>query len=148
MGAASSIETLPGRKVHISFPYTNHKKNIQQTLKQTLETYHVQVTETNHKNTNVEHDAVLRNTELIIICIIPETLKSFSQCYEIEYAHEKQKRMLFLMMDPEFTPIKVRGLNALVENQEWITLEKIENVEHVIQHLGKTFATLHPTNPI
>ena len=148
MGASSSIETLPGRKVHISFPYTNHKKNIQQALKQKLETYHVQVTETNHKNTNEEHDSVLRNTELIIICIMPETLKSFSQCYEIEYAHEKQKRMLFLMMEPEFTPQKVSGLKFLVENHEWINLECIENVEHVIQHLGKTFATLHPTNPI
>jgi len=148
MGASSSIETLPGRKVHISFPYTNNQKNIQQALKQKLENYSVQVTETNHKNTNEEHEAVLRNTELIIICIMPETLKSFSQCYEIEYAHEKQKRMLFLMMDPEFTPQKVSGLKFLVENHEWINLECIENVEHVIQHLGKTFATLHPTNPI
>jgi hypothetical protein len=75
---------------------------------------------------------IIHGVHSIIICISPNFFQSFQQTKELNQIIDRTMNLLYIMMEPSFTPITNKELKTFIKNNNWATLQDIENRENKI----------------
>jgi hypothetical protein len=70
---------------------------------------------------------IIHGVHSIIICISPNFFQCFHQTKELNQILDRSANLLYIMMEPSFTPITNKELNTFIKNNNWITLQDINN---------------------
>jgi hypothetical protein len=67
---------------------------------------------------------MMNNTRLFIICVSPTTFRSFQQSIEWNHALKDKRKIIYLMMDANYTPNNNTFLKLLVKSHQWFMLSE------------------------
>ena len=107
MGAASSVSL---NNVYISKGSTNKYITMLLDKLQTLDRSFVN-----------EKEYSIQQSNFIIICITPDTIRTQAQVAEINYAWDSKKPILYIMTNKNYTPLCNPELNSIIKNDRWIS---------------------------
>ena len=130
MGASSSLLTTAELDVYIS--YANKTEYIERIL-ETLQNMNFKIMDSSlmiqsRKDLSVSEiskymEVFIENTKYIFICISKETIRSITQIMELNEIMNKfpfiQNKIIYFMMDSDYTPITNVELNRIVKQNVW-----------------------------
>jgi len=71
-------------------------------------------------------EELIEKTKLIFVCISKETIKSVTQILEMNEILDKyptlEKKIIYFMMDLDYTPITNKELKCIIKNNIWFPL--------------------------
>jgi len=133
MGASSSFSVNTEFDIYLSFP----EKNIYiERMIETLQKQNLSIIESSliiqnkHEITNAEMskymEMFIEKTKYIIVCISTKTTKSVTQIIEMNEIIDKfpivEKKIIYLMMDPDYTPETNKELKSITKKNDWYSL--------------------------
>lgn len=140
MGATNSILASDLQdNIYISYPYLSWKKeeemgenkyitelctflksNIDKTIIQSK--IHTIFSENNLKPPEIHKimDNIINQSYYIIVIITPETIRSIHQAIEIDHFLEKNKKIVYLMSDIDYTPEINPELKSVIGKNIWL----------------------------
>ena len=68
---------------------------------------------------------IIHGVNSVIICISPNFFQSFHQTKELNQILDRESKLLYIMMEPSFTPITNKELKTFIKNNDWTTLQDI-----------------------
>ena len=130
MGASSSLLTTAELDVYIS--YANKTEYIERIL-ETLQNMNFKIMDSSlmiqsRKDLSVSEiskymEVFIEKTKYIFICISKETIRSITQIMELNEIMNKfpfiQNKIIYFMMDSDYTPITNVELNSIVKQNVW-----------------------------
>jgi hypothetical protein len=132
MGASSSIMPV-NNNVYISFSYENEHIKMMYTE---LEKMDCNILRWNTKNKKTylfedkytEYENDIKNSDYVIICISPDTIRSIKQIKEINTAWELKKNIIYIMTCEKYTPINQKELKSFIKDSQWFECYTKENI--------------------
>jgi len=133
MGASSSFSVNTEFDIYLSFP----EKNIYiERMIETLQKQNLSIIESSliiqnkHEITNAEMskymEMFIEKTKYIIVCISTKTTKSVTQIIEMNEIIDKfpivEKKIIYLIMDPDYTPDTNKELKSITKKNDWYSL--------------------------
>lgn len=143
MGASSSIFMNIENTIYISY---NTKEKLQADFCEkltvcitTTSSYQVitsknieESKETDYADFASQLGPIIHGVHSVIICISPNFFQSFHQTKELNQILDRESNLLYIMMEPAFTPLTNKELKTFIKNNDWTTLENIINREYQI----------------
>jgi aryl-alcohol dehydrogenase-like predicted oxidoreductase len=130
MGASSSLLTNIDLDIYLSYPNkTEHVEKMMETLQnmdfKVIESS-VMIQSRNEfsiAEISKHMETLIEKTKYIFICISKETIKSVTQIMEMNEIMDKysylQNKIIYIMMDQDYTPITNIELKSIVNNHVW-----------------------------
>ena len=141
MGASTSIDTIPLRHIHICAPNNPKYQSIQELLSDSLKTYQFLVSETDASQEENAVQNTLNRAEIILVFLNEQSTSDFAYLRELDYARKNQKRILFLVNNPEFGPLQNGGIKKTVEDSDWEFYTSPQDRSRVETYLTENFAS-------
>lgn len=141
MGASTSIDTIPLRHIHICAPNNPKYQEIQELLRDSLKSYQFLVSETDASQKDYTVQNTLNRAEIILVFLNEQSTSDFAYLRELDYARKNQKRILFLVNNPEFGPLQNGGIKKTVEDSDWEFYTSPQDRSRVETYLMENFAS-------
>ena len=133
MGASSSILTNTEFEIYLSYPdKTEYIERMMDTLQNmqftVIDSYLMIQSRKDLSNTEISKymEVFIEKTKFIFICISKETIKSVTQMIEMNEIMNKyptlQNKIIYFMMDPDYTPITNNELTSIVKKNVWFPI--------------------------
>jgi hypothetical protein len=133
MGASSSFPINANVDIYFSYP---EKNEYIERLMESLNQYYYTILESSliiqHKNEismneiSKYMESFIENSKFIFICISQSSIRSTTQTIEMNEIIDKypkiQDKLVYLMMEPEYTPITNKELKCIVKKNLWYPL--------------------------
>jgi hypothetical protein len=130
MGASSSVITDVELDIYLSYP---NKTEYIERMMETLQNMQFKVvdsslmiqsrTDFSIAEISKHMEIFIEKTKFIFICISKDTIRSVTQIIEmneIVYKYpDLQNKIIYFMMDPDYTPITNIEMNSIVKNNVW-----------------------------
>ena len=130
MGASSSFITDAEIDIYLSYP---NKTEFMERMMDTLQNMNFKVIDSSlmiqsRKDFSISQiskymQSFIEKTKYIFICISKETIKSVTQIIEMNEIMDKyptlQNKMIYFMMDSDYTPITNQELKSIVKQNVW-----------------------------
>jgi len=130
MGASSSFITDAEIDIYLSYP---NKTEFMERMMETLQNMNFKVIDSSlmiqsRKDFSISEiskcmQEFIEKTKYIFICISKETIKSVTQIIEMNEIMDKvptlQNKMIYFMMDSDYTPITNEELKSIVKQNVW-----------------------------
>lgn len=124
MGSASSI--INTKYVYISYSLSCKENKFINTFVEELsefEKYNIIELPTNiyvNIGTHQKYiDIIISKSYYIIICLSSKTIASIFQIMEINKIKDNNKRIIYIITDPNYTPLTDSTLNSIIKNNHW-----------------------------
>jgi len=79
----------------------------------------------------------IHQSEYIIICISPNTIRSIQQITEINHAWDSQKPIIYIMTDKSYTPLCNPELNSVVKKHMWLSCVDETSMNESFTHISQ-----------
>jgi len=79
----------------------------------------------------------IHQSEYIIICISPNTIRSIQQITEINHAWDSQKPIIYIMTDKSYTPLCNPELNSVVKKHTWLSCVDEKSMNESFTHISQ-----------
>jgi hypothetical protein len=73
-------------------------------------------------------DNIINQSYYIIAIVTPETIRSIHQAIEIHHFLEKNKKIVYLMSEADYTPEKIPELKSVIGKEIWLPFYDSETV--------------------
>jgi hypothetical protein len=133
MGASSSITLDLNIDIYLSYP---EKTEYIERMTDTLQNMNFTIIEScimiqSKKDLSPSEiskfmEVFIEKTKFIFVCISTNTIKTVTQIMEMNEIMDKypilHKKIIYFMMDADYTPITDRGLKSIVKNNLWFPI--------------------------
>lgn len=133
MGASSSFIVDAELDIYLSYP---NKTEYMERMMETLQKMNFKMmdsslmiqsrTDFSTSEISKHMEIFIEKTKFIFICISKETIKSVTQIMEMNEIMDKypilQNKIIYFMMDPDYTPITNNELTSIVKKNVWFPI--------------------------
>ena len=130
MGASSSIELQLNVDIYLSYPekteYIERMIDTLQNMQFSIMESCVMIQSRNNLSPfeiSKYLEVFIQKTKFIFVCISKKTIKTVTQIMEMNEIMDKypilQNRIVYFMMDSDYTPITDKGLQSIVQKNVW-----------------------------
>ena len=133
MGASSSFIVDAELDIYLSYP---NKTEYMERMMETLQNMNFKMmdsslmiqsrTDFSTSEISKHMEIFIEKTKFIFICISKETIKSVTQIMEMNEIMDKypilQNKIIYFMMDPDYTPITNNELTSIVKKNIWFPI--------------------------
>ena len=143
MGATTSIEYLPKRHIHICVAEHMSTKYLYHTLLfKKLEEYNVLVTITDPNEPFSKQKKIIDNCEIVLVCLNSNITGHYAFSQQLDYSEKKIKRILFLVMEDEYSPQHNIAMKQLVGSNDWEKFTTPDYLDVILCYLNENFASI------
>ena len=146
MGASSSVITDVELDIYLSYP---NKTEYMERMMETLQNMHFKVIDsslmiqsrTDFSITEISKhmEIFIEKTKFIFICISKDTIKSVTQIIEMNEIMDKyptlQNKIIYFMMDPDYTPITNVELKSIVKLNVWYPINDEDSLLYTTNNI-------------
>ena len=143
MGSASSILNID---IYISYPEKNKYIDF---LENQLNTLNYNIVNSSLLKSSINEIAsnevskyiktIMEKTTFVIICLSKNTVKSYSQSFELNELIENlsfdKDKIIYLLMDSDYIPINNKSLEIYLKNKKWFPFYDEETCSNYIDNI-------------